>query len=172
MRSCEFPDCGRPHKAKGLCSAHYYQHLRTGSTWPIGSRQGAKGEGTIGPKGYRRVYAPGHPMTRRRDGYVREHRKVAWDHGILQAPKLHLEVHHRDGDRLNNDPANLAALTADEHLLAHGGTPGFCPQGHDRSVVGVYRRPGSDWSECRQCRRDRKAAYRRRKKAALKNPPE
>ena len=30
-----------------------------------------------------------------------------------------LEVHHRDGDRSNNDPSNLEVLLRDEHVHHH-----------------------------------------------------
>lgn len=33
-RTCSFPDCGKPHKARGWCAAHYIQWRRTGEVKP------------------------------------------------------------------------------------------------------------------------------------------
>lgn len=55
-------------------------------------------------------------------GYALEHRKVAFDAGLLVDLSRH--VHHLDGDKANNDLANLdvkaAALHASEHVIERG----------------------------------------------------
>lgn len=33
--TCAFPDCDRPHRARGWCNTHYAQWLTTGRTFPI-----------------------------------------------------------------------------------------------------------------------------------------
>lgn len=66
--------------------------------------------------GYVDVYDPAHPLARV-DGYLMEHRKVAWDCGLLTDPSMH--VHHIDHDKRNNDPANLAVLSVEQHARHH-----------------------------------------------------
>lgn len=59
------------------------------------------------------------PRPYRKQRSQREHRWV-WEqtHGEM-VPEGH-DVHHRDGNRLNNDPANLEAVPTPEHVAAHG----------------------------------------------------
>ena len=71
--------------------------------------------------GYVDVWAPGHALARR-DGYVAEHRKVAWDHGILNDPSDH--VHHLNGDKQDNRAENLEAVDAATHQRQHHGGDG------------------------------------------------
>lgn len=73
------------------------------------------------PDGYIDLYRPGHPLARI-DGYVFEHRAVAWEHGILTDPEM--EVHHVDHDRANNDPANLVAKWGSDHAREHAESAG------------------------------------------------
>lgn len=66
--------------------------------------------------GYVALYEPSHPIAQA-DGYVAEHRKVAWDAGLLTDPEMH--VHHRNGDKTDNRLENLEVLTAAEHQALH-----------------------------------------------------
>jgi hypothetical protein len=62
-------------------------------------------------------------------GYAYEHRIVAEETiGRRLVPGEH--VHHKDGNKGNNDPANLEVLTAHEHGAAH------------RTRAGRLRNPG------------------------------
>jgi len=36
--TCTFPDCGRPHRSKGLCRSHYAQSVRGVPLTPIKDR--------------------------------------------------------------------------------------------------------------------------------------
>lgn len=58
--------------------------------------------------GYRYIWYPTHP-NRTQDGYVLEHRLVVESkiNRILQHGEV---VHHKDGNRLNNDLSNLELL--------------------------------------------------------------
>jgi hypothetical protein len=84
------------------------------------SRAGERRRGARGPRptltGYVRVWAPGHPLAHR-DGYVLEHRLVAYDAGLLTNPADH--VHHVNGDKTDNRVENLAVMSGAEHLRLH-----------------------------------------------------
>lgn len=69
--------------------------------------------------GYVRLYRPEHPLAMT-DGWVLEHRAVAWDGGLFTDPTLH--VHHRDEDPTNNALENLEPMTHSEHGRRHGGS--------------------------------------------------
>jgi hypothetical protein len=66
--------------------------------------------------GYVDLFVPSHPLART-DGYVFEHRKVAYDAGLLTDLALH--VHHIDGDKKNNNVSNLEVLDISEHAHRH-----------------------------------------------------
>lgn len=59
--------------------------------------------------GYIAIWSPDHPLAQS-DGYVSEHRKVAWDNGLLTDPKK--QVHHINGDRSDNRIENLEVVSA------------------------------------------------------------
>lgn len=58
-----------------------------------------------------------------------EHRRVAED--IIGRPLLSSEVvHHKDHNKLNNDPSNLEVMSRQKHMREHGlGIPGIRPKG-------------------------------------------
>lgn len=69
-----------------------------------------------------RVYPddPFYPMATA-EGYVMEHRLVMAEHiGRCLLPSPTEEVHHKDGDRLNNELANLELTSKGAHTRAHG----------------------------------------------------
>lgn len=75
-----------------------------------------KGGRTLHTKGYVLAYAPDHPNAV--GSYVLEHRLVAEQ--MLGRPLGPDEdVHHKDGDKTNNQPENLEVLTHDEHARLH-----------------------------------------------------
>lgn len=82
--------------------------------------------------GYVEVWCPDHPLAMSH-GYALEHRKVMHD---LGHDPTGMEVHHIDGDRANNDPANLTVMAGGDHQSHHaeGGTSN--QYGHHEAVAG------------------------------------
>lgn len=68
--------------------------------------------------GYKMVKAPGgHPYADSK-GYVREHRLVV-EQKLGRYLEPHEVVHHKDGNKMNNDPDNLELTTLSEHTGEH-----------------------------------------------------
>ncbi len=73
--------------------------------------------GRILQNGYWCVWIPDHPNSTPR-GYVAEHRLIV--SASIGRPLLRSEhVHHQDGNRQNNDPANLVLLPGTVHSSLH-----------------------------------------------------
>lgn len=109
-KNCAFDGCERPPHAKALCSMHYRRQLRTGS--PAGRPRPE----LIEWRGYLARRLPVHPLADAQ-GYVLEHRRVAWE-AFGPFPRDH-HVHHVNGDRMDNRPENLEVLTAAAHGREH-----------------------------------------------------
>jgi hypothetical protein len=117
----------------------------------------------IGTDGYIYIFEPQHPLAYKY-GYVLEHRKVAWDNGLLTDP-VH-QIHHVNGDRTDNRLANLSVVSASEHTLLHWderGRPTHCPQGHLYDEENTAFNP-SGWRYCKTCNRERVRRYNARKR--------
>lgn len=152
-------------------------------------RTGAKaGDPYVDPRGYVRVHAPDHPLAFA-NGAVFEHRKVAWDHGLLTDPAL--VVHHINGVKTDNRLENLAVTTHSEHNLRHLAERGtssnkwgrayplkrlrtevfvnrertHCTRGHEYSEANAYFTPDGR-RQCRTCHNERNRAWRAKNKGA------
>ena len=95
---------------------------------PLSSAPG--GYGTINIDGYRRVSISSKGKRRQRF----EHR-VVWEQYNGPVPKGY-EIHHRDGNRLNNAIENLEMVT---------------PLAHKRLHEGCFEKDGVQWKPCRKC---------------------
>lgn len=78
--------------------------------------------------GYRKIRKLEHPF-KDCDSFVFEHRLVAEQYLLTEENSTEInkkrylkpeyDVHHKDEDRLNNDPSNLQVLTKSEHRILH-----------------------------------------------------
>lgn len=94
---CMIVGCEGGVVSNSLCNMHYRRLLRTGDLGPIERKRALVGSG-IDRKGYRVLRVAGKEY--------KEHRLVM--ERKLGRPLRDAEnVHHLDGDRLNNDPSNL-----------------------------------------------------------------
>jgi len=97
-----------PHEASGF--VYSCGMARTDPRPNYGSKR------RIGPGGYVDIYDPQHPLARA-DGYISEHRKVAWEAGMLTDPSHH--VHHKNHRKDDNRVENLEVKPGSVHALDH-----------------------------------------------------
>lgn len=107
--------CGRKATARRLCNTHYVYMRRHGRLDEFPPMK--LGQPFVNYHGYRVDHRPGHPLANKQ-GHVLEHRLVAWETFGPFDPRCH--VHHKDEDKLNNDPSNLVVLTPTAHGEEHG----------------------------------------------------
>lgn len=127
-RLCSVAGCGKPHEARGFCNGHYQelriterpecsvegctegQHargfcrlhhhrvLKTGSPGTEGRRKAWPGTGYINDDGYRMISV---------DGVKRAEHRVVMERLLGRELLTTESVHHRNGIRSDNRPANL-----------------------------------------------------------------
>lgn len=99
---CANPDCGIDFPVfygEKFCSrACAYSALSGGTSYNW------KGGRTVDVKGYVHIYRPEHPHANH--GYVREH-VLVMEEKLGRYLERHERVHHKDGNRSNNNPDNL-----------------------------------------------------------------
>jgi hypothetical protein len=98
-----------------MCGKHWHRFKSNGD--PNISQRPTYGSGRVtkGKKGYVRIWLPEHPLAMS-DGYVYEHRLVAFEAGLNVAGK---HVHHRNETKDDNRPENLGALGPSAHRDEH-----------------------------------------------------
>lgn len=74
--------------------------------------------GRINHKGYIYIFKPNHPNSSQ-TGYILEHRLVM-ETSIGRCLKPNEIVHHKDGNRLNNDISNLVLTIRAKHKMGFG----------------------------------------------------
>jgi hypothetical protein len=114
VKVCSIEGCETGAAARGWCRKHYNRWQRHGDP-NVTLIRGEFGEGYIA-RGYRMLYRPDHPLANC-NGVVPEHRFVVYDAGI-EIPPDH-QVHHKNGDRLDNRLKNLEVLSRGEHNKKH-----------------------------------------------------
>lgn len=113
---CSIEGCERLVKARGWCDVHYACWRTTGDPIPRKIPHYGQNKPRISAQGYRLIYEPNHPLAMSH-GYVLEHRKVAWDAGLLTDKSL--VVHHKNHDKLDNRLGNLEVKTSSAHSTEH-----------------------------------------------------
>lgn len=104
-KRCTVRDCSEAHHSAGMCAKHFERWKRLGSTF-LPERQRTKAR-WLNAEGYVVICRPGHPNCfDKARGYIFEHRAVMAD--SIGRPLLSEEtVHHKNGNRQDNSPANL-----------------------------------------------------------------
>lgn len=162
-----------------MCWAHMTRKARHGDidpTRPVKIRTGAPSHHG---NGYLAVHIPGHPLADK-SGRVFAHRKVLFDaigpgahpchrcgkSVVWSDPFPHgLVVDHRDHDRANNDPANLAPSCHPCNVSrSKTAIDGHCANGHPRNDANTHLDKQGK-RRCRQCQRARSRRYYASKKA-------
>lgn len=164
---CSVDGCDRTdHGGRGWCNKHYQRWKSHGD--PEYLERPTYGEGRrVRSDGYIDIWDPEHPLAAAY-GYVAEHRKVAWDAGLLTDPANH--VHHKNHDKTDNRLENLEVLTPGEHGGRHVPTAGppienakktHCVHGHELSPENIYESQ-LPHRVCKLCARRRaREAYHR-----------
>ena len=97
-RTCSIEGCEGKFLARGWCRKHYQRWRKNGDPLKAKFERAPNGSGWINTNGYRMYLVDGRPMM--------EHRHVMSHH--LGRPLLQTEeVHHLNGDRLDNRIENL-----------------------------------------------------------------
>lgn len=115
VMECSIDGCSRRAKGRTWCGTHYRRWIVYGD--PTFTKRPNYGSGrvTTGKNGYVRIWRPDHPLAMS-DGYVLEHRLVAYEAGLDVVGK---HVHHRNEDKADNSTSNLEALGPSEHAREH-----------------------------------------------------
>lgn len=112
---CEISGCERHQRRQGICEAHYYRKIRTG-TYDRKTIEGRHGKGRYKSREYFLVIRPGHPLAMK-SGSVYEHRVVAYEkHDGICPPCTwcgtgltwkDAKIDHRNEEKGDNSPGNL-----------------------------------------------------------------
>lgn len=114
MRVCSIEGCGKPHKAGGYCSMHAQRLRRYGDVNYVTSNEQFRENCRDAALRYKSAK----PGTYKKVHNRHEHRAVA-ETKLGRALKPGEIVHHKDGDKHNNEPSNLEVMTQSEHARAH-----------------------------------------------------
>ena len=123
----------KTHCCSKVCSDKLKQKLYKGEHNPNYKNRGLqsplhKGAEIINSNGYIKIYKPDHPLCDK-NGRILKHRYIAEKYIATENQKVSingikvlnsdLDVHHIDGNKLNNDISNLLVLTKQEHAMIH-----------------------------------------------------
>ena len=132
-RTCVVVTCGRPHKARGYCNAHYDTWRRHTAYGPRCSVEACKNRALtrgVCPKHYMaarrkgglvaRVRTPRHGVRRMVEINGRRfyRSRVVWERHHGPIPSGH-EIHHVNGDRGDDRLENLELIEREAHIDLH-----------------------------------------------------
>lgn len=172
-QGCDIKGCPNPHLGRGWCKTHYDRWAKTGS--PMGSRRPSiemlilgsvvsesgcwLWQGYVGPLGY---------------GYFNGElaHRLAYEVfvGGIVPP---LQIDHLCRTRNCVRPSHLETVTIRENVLRGEGPTArqarqtHCKRGHPFDETNTYRGKTFKGRYCRQCGRDRQAAYQARKRKGV-----
>jgi hypothetical protein len=113
--TCKIEDCGKPVDSHGMCGMHAQRVRRYGDPHYTTSEQQRRS--TNRASQLKRFDAVKETTYRKRYGR-HEHRVVA-EQMIGRSLERGEIVHHIDGNKHNNDPANLKVMTQGQHIFEH-----------------------------------------------------
>src|SRR3990167_4891328 len=163
MSKCLVKGCGGECRTRGYCSKHYQRWWTHGD--PLIMKRAEKGSGYINLGGYRVISVNGKK--------VLEHRHVMGQK-LGRPLKPYEIVHHKDGNRLNNEEENLEVVNG---IGKHNGlheyykvdwdsmTHRTCTKcGKEKKVKFFYRHKsgvhaGIYRSRCKRCDNKRRLSY-------------
>lgn len=97
-KRCSVEGCDKAARGAGLCITHYRRKQKFGDPGGAVLMRAKMGDGTITPDGYRKITVGGK--------LVYEHRAVM-EVQLGRRLRKGEQIHHKDGDRLNNRSNNL-----------------------------------------------------------------
>lgn len=172
-RRCSFPGCEKWRDSHGYCSTHY-RRIKVHGDVNVVLKGGPKRDPdrrSVTKGGYIAIYRPGHPLAEGRWGDILEHRVVLYDsigpgahpcHHCgrvvvwgLKDKRQRLEVDHLDGNRQNNDPANLVPSCNRCNDGQANRRRTHCIHGHEFTPDNTYIYPTDGSRRCRECMRIR-----------------
>jgi|SRR3990167_9542446 len=155
--TCSIEDCEGKHEVRGYCPKHYMRWKKYGDPLITAWERAENGSGYINSDGYKYISVNGKQ--------VLEHRYVI-EQKLGRPLKSHEVVHHKDGNKLNNNPNNLEVVNG---IGKHNGMHAYyridwdsvthrtCTKcGKKKKVKFFYRRKsgvrvGVYFSWCRRC---------------------
>lgn len=175
MRKCSRDGCSRPHKARGLCAAHYQSRPIeiTPEVTEAFLRRAAAIKGDLGCwiwPGHIGAYGYGHFHWK--GGRLRAHRVSYQIHNGYIPPDAVIDHICRTRSCVN--PEHLRLLANVENVMIGVSPPATnarrtrCSNGHEFDSVNTYISPRG-WRYCRICERARSRKYAAARREA--NPP-